>query len=180
MADEGHVVTDATLKKLERRIKTVYTDASVEMSKTTRDYFMGFAKREATYSETLQKMVESGKMSQKDADQSLAQWRLNQMARGDRYKAMRDKLAQRATEANKVASSYINDATPGIYSLNRNYAAYEIEKYNVPVDFTMFDERTVKRLVKSAPDLMPNYEPKPTSINYGKDIAYGKSCFLTR
>lgn len=174
MADEGHTVTDATLKKLERRIDKVYAEASIEMGKTTRDYFSKFAKRELKYSETLQKMVDSGKMSQKEADQNFKQWRINQEARGERYEVMRDKLAKRANEANKVAASYINDATPGIYSLNRNYAAYEIEKHHVPVDFTLFDERTVKRLVKSAPDLMPNYDPKPTSINYGKDIAYGK------
>lgn len=174
MADTGHTTTDAALKRLEGRIRTVYKEAAKEMGQTASAYFQAFTEREVNYQATLDKMVANKQMDQATADKEFKQWRLNQMARGERYEAMRDQLAERATKANEVASSYINDTTPGIYSLNRNYAAYTIEGYAGDIGFTMYDEQTVKKLIKSKPDLMPNYDPKPTSVNYGKDIAYGK------
>ena len=63
---------------------------------------------------------------------------------GERYKALQAKVAKRMTDANATAISYINDATPGIYSLNRKYAAYLIESVAPDVDFTLWDEQTVR------------------------------------
>ena len=101
------------------------------------------------------------------------QWRLNQIGRGERYQAMRDKVAHRVTDANAVAVSYTNDATPGIYSLNRNYAAYTIESVAGDVGFDLWDEQTVKRLVVEQPGLMPYY-PKNRALKRGIALAYGK------
>ena len=101
------------------------------------------------------------------------QWRLNQIGRGERYQAMRDKVAQRATDANAVAVAYTNDATPGIYSLNRNYSAYTIEQVAGNVGFDLWDEQTVKRLMVEQPDLMPYYPPK-RALKRGIDLEYGK------
>ena len=98
---------------------------------------------------------------------------LNQIGRGERYQAMRDKVAQRATDANAVAVSYTNDATPGIYSLNRNFAVYTIEQAAGNVGFDLWDEQTVKRLMVERPNLMPYYPPK-RALNRGIDLAYGK------
>lgn len=39
----------------------------------------------------------------------------------------------------EVAISYVNDATPGIYTLNRNYAAYEVS--DAGGDFILYDEQ---------------------------------------
>lgn len=86
---------------------------------------------------------------------------------------MRDKVAHRVTDANAVAVSYTNDATPGIYSLNRNYSAYTIEQVAGNVGFDLWDEQTVKRLMVEQPDLMPYY-PKDRALKRGIDLAYGK------
>ena len=77
------------------------------------------------------------------------------------------------TDANAVAVSYTNDATPGIYSLNRNYAAYTIESVAGDVGFDLWDEQTVKRLMVEQPDLMPYYPPK-RALKRSIDLAYGK------
>ena len=77
------------------------------------------------------------------------------------------------TDANPVAVSYTNDATPGIYSLNRNYSAYTIEQVAGNVGFDLWDEQTVKRLMVEQPDLMPYYPPK-RALKRGIDLAYGK------
>ena len=85
--------------------------------------------------------------------------------------ALRDKLAERLTNANEVAISYVNDATPGIYTLNRNYAAYEVS--DAGGDFTLYDEQTVRRLIVEQPDLMPYY-PKEKALRRGIDLEFGK------
>lgn len=77
------------------------------------------------------------------------------------------------TRANETAVSYVNDTTPGIYSLNRNYAAYTIERAAGDVGFTLWDEQTVKRLVMEEPSLMPYY-PVARAVKRGIDLAYGK------
>lgn len=92
---------------------------------------------------------------------------------GKRYQALREKIAQWMTKANEVSISYVNEATPGIYSLNRNYAAYTIEKVAGNVGFTLWDEATVRRLIVEEPDLMPYY-PKKKAIKRGIDLKWGK------
>ena len=72
-----------------------------------------------------------------------------------------------------MAIAYVNDATPGIYSLNRNYAAYTIEKVAGNVGFTLWDESTIRRLIVEEPDLMPYY-PKKKAIKRGIDLKWGK------
>jgi SPP1 gp7 family putative phage head morphogenesis protein len=57
--------------------------------------------------------------------------------------------------------------------VNRNYAAYTIESVAGDVGFDLWDEQTVKRLIKDEPDLMPYY-PAKRALNRGIDLAYGK------
>ena len=77
------------------------------------------------------------------------------------------------TNANAAAVAYVNDATPGIYSLNRNFAAYTIEQVTGDVGFDLWDEQTVKRLIVEQPELMPYYPPK-RALKRGIDLAWGK------
>lgn len=167
--DLGHQLTDKQLAALERRIARLYREAGKELQETIGTYFEQFEKRDKEM-KALIGTVQNGK---EWTEQDYKQWRLNQMARGERYQALRDKVAQRATDANAVAVSYTNDATPGIYSLNRNYAAYTIEQVTGNVGFDLWDEQTVKRLVVEQPDLMPYYPPK-RALKRGIDLAYGK------
>ncbi len=104
--------------------------------------------------------------------QDYKQWRLAQIGRGARFKSLQKRIAERYTEANQTAVSYVNDVTPGIYSLNRNYAAYTIESAAGNVGFDLWDEQTVKRLIVEQPDLMPYY-PKDRALKRGIDLAYG-------
>lgn len=168
-SDEGHKLTDAELAKLERRIAKLYREAGKELQATIDAYFEQFKKRD----EEMKALIGTVQNGKEWTEADYKQWRLNQIGRGERYQAMRDKVAQRATEANAVAVSYTNDATPGIYSLNRNYAAYTIEQVAGNVGFDLWDEQTVKRLMVEQPELMPYYPPK-RALKRGIDLAYGK------
>lgn len=163
--DYAHKMTDAELSKLEQRIAKLYKEAADELTDTVKTYFEQFEKRDAAMKEKL----DAGKIT----EQQYKQWRLAQMGRGKRYEALRDKVANRYTNANETAVAYVNDATPGIYTLNRNYAAYKIEQVSDSPDFTLWDEQTVRRLVVEQPDLMPYYPPQ-RALQRGIDLKYGK------
>ncbi len=163
--DYAHKMTDAELSKLEQRIAKLYKEAADELTDTVKTYFEQFEKRDAAMKEKL----DAGEIT----EQQYKQWRLAQMGRGKRYEALRDKVANRYTNANETAVAYVNDATPGIYTLNRNYAAYKIEQVSDSADFTLWDEQTVRRLVVEQPDLMPYYPPQ-RALQRGIDLKYGK------
>lgn len=167
--DLGHQLTDKELAKLERRIAKLYRKAGEELQATIDAYFEQFKKRD----EEMKALIGTVQNGKEWTEADYKQWRLNQIGRGERYQAMRDKVAHRVTDANAVAVSYTNDATPGIYSLNRNYAAYTIEQVAGNVGFDLWDEQTVKQLMVEQPDLMPYYPPK-RALKRGIDLAYGK------
>lgn len=168
-SDLGHQLTDKELAKLERRIAKLYREAEKELQETIDAYFEQFKKRD----EEMKDLIGTVQNGKEWTEADYKQWRLNQIGRGERYQAMRDKVAHRMTDANAVAVSYTNDATPGIYSLNRNYSAYTIEQVAGNVGFDLWDEQTVKRLMVEQPDLMPYYPPK-RALKRGIDLEYGK------
>lgn len=166
----AHELTDQELAALEKRIADEYKKAADELTDKINAYFAQFEKRDAKQKELVGTIVNGKEYTEKDYQQ----WRLAQIGRGKRFEALRDRIAERMTKANEVAAAYINDATPGLYSLNRNYAAYTIEQQvGADVGFDLWDEQTVKRLIVEQPDLMPYYPPK-RAVNRGIDLAYGK------
>lgn len=167
--DAAHLRTEEELAALERRITGLYREAGNELQGTIDRYFEQFAKRDEEMKSLIGEVVNGKEWTEQD----YKQWRLNQIGRGERYQALRNKLAKRMTDANAVAVAYTNDATPGIYSLNRNYTAYTIERVAGNVGFDLWDEQTVKRLAVEQPDLMPYYPPK-RALKRGIDLAWGK------
>ena len=163
--DAAHLQTDKELAKLEKRIAKIYKEAADDLQSTIDDYFAKFAKRD----EKQKARLDAGEITEKE----YKQWRLAQIGRGERFKALQSRVAERYTEANETAVRYVNDATPGIYSLNRNYSAYTIEKVAGNVGFDLWDERTVRRLIVDNPEVMPYYPPE-NALKRGIDLAYGK------
>ena len=163
--DYAHKWTDKQLAALEKRIAAEFKQAAEELTDTVNAYFEALKKRDAE----MAAKAEAGEIT----EQAYKQWRLAQIGRGKRFEALRDKVAERYTNAHEVAIAYVNDATPGIYTLNRNYAAYTIEQVSDKADFTLWDEQTVRRLIDEQPGLMPYYPPK-RALKRGIDLDYGK------
>ena len=163
--DYAHKWTDKQLAALEKRIAAEFKQAAEDLTDTVNAYFEALKKRDAE----MAAKAEAGEIT----EQAYKQWRLAQIGRGKRFEALRDKVAERYTNAHEVAVAYANDATPGIYTLNRNYAAYTIEQISDKADFTLWDEQTVRRLIEEQPGLMPYYPPK-RALKRGIDLDYGK------
>lgn len=163
--DKGYDLTEKELKALEKRIYDSYKEAYDGLTDIIKEYFAKFADRDTSEKARL----DAGDIT----EEQYKQWRLAQIGRGKRFEALRDKVAERMTNANAAAVAYVNDATPGIYSLNRNFAAYTIEQVTGDVGFDLWDEQTVKRLIVEQPELMPYYPPK-RALKRGIDLAWGK------
>ena len=163
--------TDKELETLEKRIAKVFKEAEKDLDKEVKEYFAKFKLRD----KEMQALADAGEITKEE----LQRWRLTQIGRGQRFEALRDKVAERYTQANEVANAYVNDMTPSIYSLNRNYEAYTIEKAVGSCDFTLWDESTVRRLLVEQPDLMPYYPPS-RALNRGIDLAFGKDQITKR
>lgn len=163
--DKGYDLTEKELKALEKRIYDSYKEAYDGLTDIIKEYFAKFADRDASEKARL----DAGDIT----EEQYKQWRLAQIGRGKRFEALRDKVAERMTNTNAAAVAYVNDATPGIYSLNRNFAAYTIEQVTGDVGFDLWDEQTVKRLIVEQPELMPYYPPK-RALKRGIDLAWGK------
>lgn len=163
--DTGQKLTEQELTKLEKRIFAVYQEAYNGLDATIREYFSKFSERD----KEMKAQLDAGKIT----EEHYRQWRIAQIGRGKRFEALRNQVAERMTNANATAVAYVNDATPGIYSLNRNFAAYTIEQVTGDVGFDLWDEQTVKRLIVKQPELMPYYPPK-RALKRGIDLAWGK------
>ena len=163
--DVGHEQTEKILQALERRIAQVYAEARDGVKQTLEKYLAGLVERDRY----MRALVQKGEITQ----DYYVQWLQNQIGRGERYEALQNQLAERVTNAAETAYAYINDATPSVYSLNRNYGAYTIERVAGNVGFTIWDESTVRRLLVQQPELMPYYPPKK-ALKYGIDLEWGK------
>lgn len=165
MNNYANVWTEKQLAALEKRIEAVFRKARDDLRRSVNAYFAGFTARD----NAMKKRLAAGEITQRE----YRRWLRGQLTQGERWKALRDQMARRMTDAREVALAYANDETPGIYSLNRNYEAFTIEGYSDKVDFTLWDERTVRNLIVNEPNLMPYYPP-PLAVQRGIDLAYGK------
>ena len=171
--DLAHEWTDEELKRLERRISRVYREAWDDLEKTVIDYFTAFEKRD----EEMKKLIGTVQNGKEWTEQDYLQWRLNQIGRGKRFQALRDKIAERMTHANEIAIALANGDMAKIYAMNRNYTIETAKEQAgdalVNEDFIQWDEETVNRLLVEEPDLMPYY-PAERAIKRGIDLAWGK------
>ncbi len=171
--DLAHRLTDKELAALEKRIAAVYKEAAEELQKTIDAYFESFRKRDKEMKALIGTIVNGREWTK----ERYINWRITNIARGERFEAMRDKVAWRMTHANEVAMAYVNGDMPKIYAMNRTYTIQNIvgkaDGALDSIDWTLYDEQTVKRLIVEQPDLMPYY-PKARAVKRGIDLEYGK------
>lgn len=144
-------LTEKALGMLERKISNVYTRAGKDIEEKLQSHLNRFTDAD----KAKRASVDAGTLSATE----YKKWRLEQMATGERWKDMRDTLAADYSHANEIAASLMRDSTIDCYALNHNYAAYAIEKEtNMNLSFSLYDHKTVERLLKDDPNLLP--QPK--------------------
>lgn len=164
MASYSDKQTEKRLKALEKRIAREYNQAAAEMKAKAEEYFDKLEKR---YKEEYRKYKEDGAYT----DAEFKAWYKTQVERGEGYLIMAEQLAQRVSGANIVASAYINDTTPSIFSLNQSYEAYSISSGSPyqNANWHLYDEQTIRNLITDDENVV---QFKVTKVNAKRDYEW--------
>lgn len=148
MADYAHDQTDKIIEKMEKQVAKEYKNAEKELTKKIKDYLKKFEEKD----KAKQKQLADGQITQAEYNN----WKIGQIATGERWKAMRDTLAEEITKANDIAKSTINGHMEEVYSLNHNYATYQVEKDSmIDTSYTLYNRRSTEELFKNKKSLLP-------------------------
>lgn len=139
--DKAHKETDEKLKALEKRIAKEYKQAEEDLTKTLEAYFKRFEKKD----ERWRAWVANGDKTLEE----YKEWRVGQMAIGERWEKQRDLMAERYTQAADIARRAVNDALVDIYRDNYNYATFEVERGSgIDTGFTLMDREAAAQVLK--------------------------------
>ena len=116
--DYAHRETEKAIKALEKRLRKEYRAAEKEVKAKLDDYFERYELKDQKWRE----WVETGYKTQEEYEE----WRIGQLAVGDRWKTMQKQLAQDLANVNKIARQIVRGKTPEVYALNFNWSTYEI------------------------------------------------------
>lgn len=146
--DYAHRWTDWEIAKLERRIQEAYEEAAQDVQGKLNKFIRKFKRDDKMF----RKQLADGKITQA----TYRDWLAGQVFQGKQWRAKLADLSDTLTHYNQIAADIINDATPGAFAMNANWAAFQIEKVgNANMGFGLYDEATVKRLIRDEPALMP-------------------------
>lgn len=148
MADYGHLETDKRLEVMEKRISKVYADTLEEAKTKLTAVLKEFQEEDKKRAQ----LVADGKLKQR----AYVAWRQELLGKAKHLQDMIDVLTEDFTNADKIAMNIVSGEATGVYALNANYAAYEIEqKAGINLSWTLYDHSTVERLISEEPDLLP-------------------------
>lgn len=146
--DLGRRMTDSQLEELERKIKEEYRRAERDLRDKLDDYFRRFEIKDRIKRNQLARGIITREEYRK--------WRIGQMAVGKRWQAMLDSVAADLANAEKIAKSIANGYLPEVYTINMNYATYDIEhRAQVDTSFVMYNREAVDRIFRENPELLP-------------------------
>lgn len=148
MEDLGAKWTDEKIAELEERIVSLYSEAYDEIY----EKYMAFCRRFEGDDKKFSQELQDGKITAA----TYRDWLRGQVFQRDRWKKQLADLAATLTRTNQIAMDIVNEAAPGVMAMNANWAEFEIEKAgNIDMGFGLYDEDTVKSLLRDEPDLLP-------------------------
>lgn len=154
--------TESLLAKLEKELSKQYSRAVEEVEEKTARYFEQFR----ALDQKKRELLEKGLITKEE----YKKWRLGKILIGERWKEMRDSLAQDLVNADIIAESTIKGYMPEVYALNHNYSTFRVEGISgVDTGYTLYSRETVERLWRENPDLMP--EPR---VDIPKDMKWNR------
>lgn len=143
--------SDYELKRVEKRIKEVYSQASKEAKKRADDYFLNFKKDD----EIKKKALKDKKITKKQ----YVNWKRKTLKQSKVYDALADEIANEFTNASKIAMDIVNGSMSKVYANSYNFGAYELEKgVRANLGFTIYDRNSIKAIEDFA-DLLPKAKP---------------------
>lgn len=162
MADTGTRYTDKKINDLTKRIEEVYAEAEKDIYDKIQSFNERHAALEAKYLEQLA----DGKITQDQFDN----WMRGQVFQGEQWEAKRRDIEHVLYNANTVAAQMVNGDALDVFAMNANYMSYSLEHgAGINFGFGVYDEETVKRLLKDNPQLLPQWK-----VNEEKDYIWNE------
>lgn len=158
--DYGTRQTDLAVKRAEWRLSRVYRQAQRDIDEKLKDWQKRHEEREKRY----RQQVKDGKITQADFDA----WMRGQVFQDKQWQARKAEIDRILLNADREAQRIVNEGKIGVFADNANYIGYDLERNgNVNTGFTLYDQNTVGRLIKSDPQILPKARP-----GVPKDKAY--------
>lgn len=156
--DKARKQTDKKVRKLEKRLESIFNDAKQDLIKKAYDYLKDFQRLDNQKRDAVQR----GEITQAE----YIEWRKNKLLYGQHWKRLIDDVSEAMTERNKMAVEIVNNEINEVFALNYNSLAEVIKDSPVKgYSFELIDADTVKKLSRSDKVLLP---PKK-QVNISKD-----------
>ena len=162
MADPGTRFADKRQEAIERRLRTIYHDASADIVRRldahSRKLYAADEKKRA--------QVAAGQLSKEE----YKEWLRNQLLIEQNWRDQISEAADVLLDANRAAVRIVDGERRAVFAENANFTAYQIEKgAQMGVSFTLYDDAAVTRLIREQPQLLP-----PKKVDRDKDRAWNR------
>lgn len=165
--DYGNKMTEGLLESLERKINKEYTQAEKEVEEKLKEYLDKYEVKNQIRLEYLDKQMDKYKAGEiswndyKSAKNEYTQWRIGQVAIGERWETVRDNIATELANTSEICRNMTEGYMCEAYALNFNYGTYLVETESmVNTSFTLYNKSAVERLVKKEPQILPMMSDK--------------------
>ena len=163
MHDIGTRSADYGAQAIAKRIRKIYGQAKKEIQEIITAYNLRFMAQDAKK----RGQLATGEITK---DQ-YADWLKRTVFRGKLWDDKANHCADVMTNANKRAIEVINNQQIGVFTDNRNYQAWRLEKdIGMDMGFSLYSSDTVNLLLKKQPELLPR-----RVVNGVKDKAWNKN-----
>lgn len=151
-SDDGRKAADNQLREMSARLRIIYSRADTEITKKAKIYFDNFIEAD----EKKRKLLAIGKITEKE----YKKWRKSKLLYGKRFSDLKKSIAERMTDVNQTALSYINGEMPKTYMANYNSMGTDIvdtvnKNVDAGISFDLVDEDTVRILAEADRNLLP-------------------------
>lgn len=154
--------TNKQLKSLEDEIRRVFKEAEKDISEKWDAYMEKSQKKLEALHDAYINASDGKKREAKEKYKKAVE---EQTLKDKQFKAMRNSMVNRITNANDTAAKYTNGKLPGIYSTNYNFL--EPDLYKAGIRFDLVDEATIRRLIEDGDIQLPF-----KNLNKKKDKAW--------
>ena len=164
MADYGSNYADESIKRLEKRIKEIYSEAQDDIEKKVTDFWQKSGAKE----KVLLQKLKDGEITQKQYND----WVSGQIFQGKQWEAKRMQIIETMNKCDELSVNIINGQMTNVFAANANFMSYYIEHgVGVNFGFGLYDSASVANLLTNYPQILPKWkidEKKSYIWNYKK------------
>lgn len=158
MIDQAYDETEEAVKRLEKKIKEVYSQAEQEIEEKMRKHLAKYVKKD----KEMRAKYEAGEITR----ERYIEWRMGKLAIGQRWEEMRQTIAQDLANAKRIAEKMTEGYSADVFALNHNYTTFEIEKDSlVDTSYTLYNRDSVIRLIRDDPRMIPKRKVSDMKLN---------------